>query len=116
MELGNDNSSPGQQRLKILLDERDVEFITEHNIVEITKTGAVLKDMRDKEEDVRVEVPCDDIIICRGYTGRPKIYKELLGKIPEVYLAGDAAMQIRCNEKRTIGDAIHDGWVIANRI
>ncbi len=116
MELGNDNSSPGQQRLKILLDERDVEFITEHNIVEITKTGAVLKDMRDKDEDVRVEVPCDDIIICRGYTGRPKIYKELLGKIPEVYLAGDAAMQIRCNEKRTIGDAIHDGWVIANRI
>ena len=116
MELGDDNSSPGQQRLKILLDEQNVEFITEHNLVEVVENGAILKDLRDKDEDIRIKINCDDIIVCRGYIGKPDIYNELFGKVPEIYLAGDAAMRARCNEKRNIGDAIHDGWVIANRI
>ena len=45
-----------------------------------------------------------------------KIYDELLKEMSEVHLIGDSRMKIRCNDKRNIGDAILEGWQIAQRI
>lgn len=115
MELGDDNSSPGQQRLNILMTQhRDkITMLLGKNIKEITPEGAVFEDVRTKAE---TKVECDNIIICRGYTGRPKLYDELYDKVPELYMAGDATMKLRCVDKRVIGNAVEDAFGVANRI
>ena len=113
MELGDDNSSPQQQRLMILNAMKGVTYKTGKDIARFTKDSVVLKDLRSKQEE---EIKCDTILVCRGYTGSPKIYDELLGKVKEVYKIGDCTMALRCNEKRNIGNAILEGWQIANRI
>jgi 2,4-dienoyl-CoA reductase-like NADH-dependent reductase (Old Yellow Enzyme family)/thioredoxin reductase len=113
LEVGNDNSSPSQQRLMLLAMGLGVEFRLGLNIVEITDVGAILEDVDTNE---RTTIACDDIILCRGYRGRPAIYKELRDKVDDLYLVGDATIKSRCLEPRTMGDAIHEGWTTANRI
>ena len=113
MELGDDNSSPQQQRLMILNAQKGVTYKTGKDIARFTDEGIVLKDLRSKQEET---VKCDSILVCRGYTGTPKIYDELLGKIKEIHKIGDCTMTLRCNDKRNIGNAILEGWQIANRI
>jgi 2,4-dienoyl-CoA reductase-like NADH-dependent reductase (Old Yellow Enzyme family)/thioredoxin reductase len=115
VELGDDNSSPQQQRLKILLEEFGdrIGFRFGRSIFEVTDDGATLLRVLDRKQE---HVDCDNVLLCRGYTGRPAIFNELRGKVPEIHLIGDAAMKLRCNEKRVIGDAITDAWGIANNI
>ncbi|MBQ1531759.1 MAG: FAD-dependent oxidoreductase [Solobacterium sp.] len=113
MELGDDNSSPQQQRLMILNAQKGVTYKTGKDIARFTDEGIVLKDLRSKQEET---VKCDSILVCRGYTGAPKIYDELLGKVKEIHKIGDCTMTLRCNDKRNIGNAILEGWQIANRI
>lgn len=117
MELGDDNSTPQQQRLSILLGEymKDGRFTTKlnHSFGGFDGENAVLKNGKTKEE---VLVPCDDVIVCRGYHGQPKMYREIRAAIPETYLVGDAVLRSRCDDKRVIHDAITDAWGIANSI
>ena len=111
MEIGDDNSSPQQQRLLIL--NRKVSYKLGKDIADVTEEGIILKDIKTKKEET---VPCDSILICRGYTGDPKIYEELYGKVEELYMVGDCRMKLRCNDKRNIGDAILEGWQVGMRI
>ena len=113
MEIGDDNSSPQQQRLLILNAQKGIEYKLAKDVVDVTEKGVILKDIKTKAEEL---VECYSLLICRGYIGRPKIYDELLKEMSEVYLIGDSRMKIRCNEKRNIGDAILEGWQVANRI
>lgn len=116
MELGDDNSSPGQQRLNILMAKyrANTKMLLGKDIISINEKGAVLADIKTKEE---MQVDCDNIIICRGYTaGNNKLYKELYDKVPEIYTVGDATMKMRCTDKRVIGNAIEDAFGVANRI
>jgi len=116
MELGDDNSSPQQQRLSILLGgymrTGKLQFKYGHSIAAVTETGAMLRNPGKQE----VEVACDSIIMCRGYHGRPKMFEEIREAIPETYLVGDAILRNRCDDKRVIHDAITDAWGIANNI
>lgn len=114
MELGDDNSSPQQQRLQVLMGamRSSISYQLGYALTEVTETGVKLTGVKNK--DIR-EVACDSVIVCRGYRGRPKIYEELRGKI-DVHLIGDAKVQLRCNEKRVIHHAIEDAWGIANMI
>jgi 2,4-dienoyl-CoA reductase-like NADH-dependent reductase (Old Yellow Enzyme family)/thioredoxin reductase len=114
MELGEDNSSPMQQRLLNLIMQYGVDIRFGKNITKITEQGAVLSDV---DEGDAYEIPCDNILLCRGYRGGGRdIYKELQGKVKELYRVGDCTIKSRCIEYRTIGDAIHEGWVAANNI
>ncbi|MBO4289735.1 MAG: FAD-dependent oxidoreductase [Lachnospiraceae bacterium] len=113
MELGDDNSSPQQQRLMILNAMKGLQYKLGKDIAEVKEDGVVLRDVRTKQEET---LPCDTVLICRGYTGKPKIYEELCAAHKEVYLIGDSKMTIRCNDKRNIGDAILEGWQVGNRI
>uniref|UniRef100_UPI003A8B933A hypothetical protein n=1 Tax=Baileyella intestinalis TaxID=2606709 RepID=UPI003A8B933A len=61
------------------------------------------------------EVSCDNVIMCRSYHGKPKIYDSLRDQM-ETYLIGDAKMKNRCDNKRVIHHAIEDAWGIANMI
>ena len=114
MELGDDNSSPQQQRLQVLLGGmRDkVSFILGHSLSEVTDDGVILTSMKNKQTK---EVKCDNVIMCRSYHGKPKLYDELRGKV-EVFLIGDAKLRNRCENKRVIHHAIEDAWGIANLI
>ena len=117
MELGDDNSTPQQQRLSILLSEymRTGAFRTKLNyaFMGYQEGNAVLKNNATKAEE---EIPCNNVIICRGYHGRPKIWEEIRAEIPETYLVGDAILRLRCDDKRVIHNAITDAWGIANNI
>ena len=115
MELGDDNSSPQQQRLAVLMGSMGsrIRYRLGHSLAEVTENGAVLRSVKNKAE---TEVVCDNIILCRGYHGQPKIFEEIRKEIPETYLVGDAVMKLRCDDKRVIGNAITDAWGIANNI
>lgn len=117
MELGDDNSTPQQQRLAILLGSslRTGMFSTKlnHTFSELTAEGAVLK---DNKTGALENVACDNVIMCRGYHGQPKIYDTIRAIVPETYLVGDAEMRLRCDDKRVIHNAIEDAWGIANNI
>ncbi len=113
MEIGDDNSSPQQQRLMILNAQNGIRYMLAKDVAGVTEESVILKDMKTGAKET---VPCDTLLICRGYTGRPKIFEELCDKMQEIYMVGDCKMKIRCNEKRNIGDAILEGWQIAQRI
>lgn len=117
MELGDDNSSPQQQRLSVLLDEFEdagmLEYRLNSALVQVTRDGALLRNRKDREES---EVACDSIIMCRGYHGRPKLWEQIREEVPEAYLVGDAVLRSRCDDKRVIHHAITDAWGIANNI
>lgn len=116
-ELGDDNSSPQQQRLFVLLEEYEkqgkMEFILNAQLAELTESGAVVRNRKDKEERA---IPCTGVILCRGYRGRPKMFDEIREEIRATYLIGDAKMRLRCNDKRVIHHAIVEGWGVGNLI
>ena len=113
MEIGIENSSPMLQRLMILSAQAGVENRMGLNIVAVNDEGAVLENVKTKEQTV---IPCDDIILCRGYRGEHALYRELTGKVSELYRVGDCQIKSRCNEPRVIGNAIEEGWAVGNRI
>ena len=113
MEIGDDNSSPQQQRLMILNAQKGIRYQLAKDVAGVSKEGVTLRDLRTKKEEL---IPCDSLLICRGYRGTPEIYDTLRGLDKEVYAVGDCTMKLRCNEKRNIGDAILEGWQVGNRI
>jgi spermidine/putrescine transport system substrate-binding protein len=78
----------------------------------IQRVEEFLTSMKNKQTK---EVKCDNVIMCRSYHGKPKLYDELRGKV-EVFLIGDAKLRNRCENKRVIHHAIEDAWGIANLI
>jgi len=106
LEVGNDNSSPMQQRLTALLFQHGVDIKLDLNLTEITDDGAVLAGANGE----KTEIKCDNVLLCRGYNRADGLYKELEGQVKELYKVGD------CVQPRLIGDAIHEGWLAANRI
>lgn len=113
MELGDDNSSPQQQRLMILNAQKGLVYKLAKDIAGVSKEGVTLKDVKTKQEEF---VACDSLLICRGYRGTMTLFDELYEKGQEVYAVGDCTMKLRCNEKRNIGNAILEGWQIGQRI
>lgn len=112
-EIADDFSVPTQQRLiGLTTAQYPVDYRLMSDLIEITDDGAILKDTLLGDE---AEVKCDNIILCRGYHGDSKLYRSLFGTI-EINKVGDCQVKSRCNESRNIGDAIHEGWVVANRI
>ena len=106
-DLAHDNSLAAQARIIMLLMQYKVDIRLLHNLMEITDDGAIFTLMKDNEQ---VEIKCDNVLLCRGYNRELQIYKDLEGKVPEIYKVGD------CKEARTIDSAIEEGWVIANLI
>ncbi|MCL2528971.1 MAG: FAD-dependent oxidoreductase [Coriobacteriia bacterium] len=114
LELGEDNSGPMQQRLLALIMQYKVDVRMGKNVTEITEQGVILTDVDTNDS---YELACDSIVLCRGYSGGgPKLYKELQGKVAELYKAGDCQMKSRCLEYRVIDHAILEGWQVGNRV
>lgn len=112
--LGMDQSSPQFQRLSILTGMNGVKQIAEHRFVKATDEGALIEDMKTGEQET---IPCDDIIVCRGFNGSKKLYEKLVEALPDtdIYRVGDCKT-IRCNDHTTVGDAIDNAWSVAAHI
>lgn len=113
MEIGDDNSSPMFQRLSMLNGMAGLKVKANMRFRGVDEYGAVLTDLDTKETIV---VPCNDVLVCHGFRGTRILYDSLKDKVSEIYRVGDCQMKSRCVSHTTIGNAIEDGWVIANRI
>jgi 2,4-dienoyl-CoA reductase-like NADH-dependent reductase (Old Yellow Enzyme family)/thioredoxin reductase len=105
-EIAADDSSCNQMRIISMLQQYDVDFVLACNLKEITDDGIIAVDC----EGNSVEVKGDSIVLCSGFNPDTTLYKELQGKVKRVYAIGD------CVKARFIGDAINEGWLVANQL
>jgi 2,4-dienoyl-CoA reductase-like NADH-dependent reductase (Old Yellow Enzyme family)/thioredoxin reductase len=105
-EIACDDSSPNQIRLLAMLQQYDVDINMCMTLKEITDNGILAVDM----EGNTVELKGDSVVICAGFAPDNALYKNLQDKVKKVYAIGD------CTKARFIGDAIHEGWLVANQI
>ena len=105
-EIASDNSSPGWMRLLSLFMELGIDFELCQTLKEITDDGVIAED----SEGALTEIKGDSVVVCAGYDPDNALYNELKGEVEELYLIGDAV------KARLIGDAIHEGWLVANQL
>jgi 2,4-dienoyl-CoA reductase (NADPH2) len=96
-------------RLGLLLDwftKKGVTMIIGVKSIEIIDKGVVIITKEGKKQTIEA----DNIVPTAPLAPNTALFKDLKGKVPEVYAIGD------CKEPRMIVDAIADGWHIANKI
>jgi 2-enoate reductase len=88
--LSNGGGKPIPHMNKImlidLLNKFDVAAITNSSLTEVTDEGAVLTNTHFS----RQAVTADTVVISVGFKPDQKLYHELNGKVPDLYLIGDA--------------------------
>jgi 2-enoate reductase len=89
-----------------LLKFNKVEAITNHSLLEVTDEGAGLisKDFRKKS------IEADTVVLSIGLKPDKELYNTLVGKVPNLYLIGDA------REARNIMGSIWDAYEVARTI
>ncbi len=98
---------PRQVRWVVLQDLKalGVNTLTELDYVEVTDDGLVIKQNGEKKL-----IPADTIIVAAGGEPENSLYQALQGKIPEVYIVGNA------KEVRNCLDAVYEGAEVARAI
>ncbi len=86
--------------------EKGVTLLTGMSYNEVTGKGLVVTD----KENMQRTIEADMIVLAAGSIPDQELYREIKGKMPEVYLAGD------CAAPRKIRDAIADGYRIGLEI
>ena len=86
--------------------EKGVTLLTGIRYNEVTGKGLVVTDKDNTERTIEA----DTIVLAAGSIPDQELYREIKGKMPEVYPAGD------CVEPRKIRDAIADGYRIGLEI
>ena len=94
-------------RLMEMLAENKVKWVTNVDVKEITADGVVLVDKKEGHEQT---LKADTVVLARGMVTNNKLYSELEGKVPELYMIGDSI------EPRRIWEAMHDGFHIAREV
>ena len=82
---------------------KGVNLLPGVNYKEFVPQGLVLN---TKEGETKT-IEADTIVFATGALPNNRLYEELKGKVPEIYLVGD------CVQPRTIRDAIADGFRVA---
>jgi 2,4-dienoyl-CoA reductase (NADPH2) len=82
-----------------------VKMLTKTKIREITEKGIIVE-----AEGENKTIEADTIVYAVGMKPNEDLFKELEGKIPELYAIGD------CVKPRKSFEAIHEGSEIARRI
>ena len=82
-----------------------VEIITEAKVDEITDTGVIVT-----KNGAQQHVDAMTIVLAVGYQPNSELYRNLEGKISELFVIGDS------KEPRRALDAIHEGATIARQI
>jgi 2,4-dienoyl-CoA reductase (NADPH2) len=89
-----------QQRLVEWLGEKGATMITGTTCEEITEKGLVIT----TKEGIKQTIEADTVVPALPFEPDNKLFNELKGMVPEVYLIGDS------NDPRLIIDAIAEGW------
>jgi len=100
-----DMSHANQFMLLDLLRDKEVEFMTNTSLEEVTDEGVNVID----RNFTRKTIPCDTVALALGLTPERGLYESLRGESIEPYLIGD------CKEPHNIMQAIWDGYHIASR-
>lgn len=90
--------------LDLELMESGVEFIFEHQLESITKSGAVLMDKRWN----RKAIDADTVILSLGFSSNRLIASEFEGIAPDLFTIGD------CKKVANVMQAVHDGFNVAS--
>lgn len=105
-EIANTDSSASWMRLLAELGMHQVDVKLCQTLIAIEDDGAVVADPAGNQ----TKIAADSIVLCTGYMPDHKLYRELRGKVSELYLVGDA------NSPRLIGEAIEEGWIAGNTL
>lgn len=105
-EVGSDGASASWQKLLYLLAVNKVDIRILQTLKEVKEDGIVTVGPDGKE----MEIKADNVIICPGYESDNVIARQLKSRMNEVYTIGDAV------KPRLIGEAIHEGWAVANQL
>jgi len=104
-ELGDLLAPEYKNRLFVWFRKKGVELYSGVKLVEINKEG--LKIITKEGQEKTLEA---DHIIPIGFAPNTDLYKELKGKVPELYSIGD------CDDPAIIPEATASGWRIGNQI
>ncbi|HHY93419.1 MAG TPA: FAD-dependent oxidoreductase [Firmicutes bacterium] len=97
---------PNRTMLIDLLKLNKVEVITDHALFEVLADGGLLVDHNFQ----RRKQPADSIVLAVGLKPRRTLYDALVGRIPNLYLIGDA------REARNVMYAIWDAYEVARAV
>jgi len=97
---------PNRTMLIDLLKLSKVEVITDHALFEVLADGGLLVDHNFQ----RRKQPADSIVLAVGLKPRRTLYDALVGRIPNLYLIGDA------REARNVMYAIWDAYEVARAV
>ena len=97
---------PNRLMLLDLLKVRGVEILTNHRLLEVTDEGAVFMSSAFEKREVRA----DTVVLSIGLRADRDLYDALLGKVPNLYLIGDA------RKVHNIMNGIWDAYEVARGI
>jgi NADH:flavin oxidoreductases, Old Yellow Enzyme family len=106
LEIAADDSSPGWITIIRMLMQYKIDIHLCLTLKEITEKGITAAD----PDGNITAVEADSVVICGGFDPNNELYAELKDKVGELYLIGDAV------KARLIGDAVHEGWIVANQL
>ena len=104
-ELGRLLAPEYKNRLFIWFKKKGVVIYSGAKLVEINKQGLKII-TKEGEEKL---LPADSILPV-GFVSNTELYKELKGKVPELYMIGD------CDDPAILPEATGSGWRIGNQI
>jgi pyruvate/2-oxoglutarate dehydrogenase complex dihydrolipoamide dehydrogenase (E3) component len=106
-EIASDMEPLNRQGLMEALEGRDIVFLTNREIQEITEKGVWVSDKKSGESQL---VEGDTVVLALGSKSVSYLSDALKEMVPELYTAGD------CNEPRRLEQAVYEGSLFARRI
>lgn len=100
--------SIGMSTRWVVLKELDLLGVNIHinaRVLEITAEGVEIERL-----DQRQMIAADTVVLAAGVRSMADLHKQMAGKVPEVYLIGDAI------QPRNVMEAIQEGFLIGNEI
>ena len=97
--------SANAEMLIDLMPYKGIDVYLNTSAGEITDKGLTVQ-----QDGVTRVLPCDDVIACVGFLENDTLYQTMTGKIPEVYLIGDA------RKVGTMMTAVWDAYEVARHI
>lgn len=105
-EIGADLARANRLAMSRLLAESKVGLVTNAKLDQITNEGIVATSTDGRKQIFKA----DTVVLAIGMKANDRLYRELEGKVPELYKIGDAL------QPRKIINAIHEGDFIGREI
>lgn len=106
-DVALDAESVTRKLLLKRLGEKKVKILTSSTILEIAEGGVMIMDTKDNRREI---IKAENVVLSLGAQANIELFKELEGKVKELYAIGD------CVKPRKIIDAIYEGFHIAREI